>query len=166
MKRKYTIIGVLLLTVSLLGCDRFGSEDNPVESEAKAKIAFDAATKKIVGKWKYVRTNNKSIEALGLQATLEFDKNGKASYDGTIDDGKSIKHKESNYSLENDWKEIEDGGLSGHVYFLLWKGLGKYGRNDRVSCSLTNDEICIADGNEPGLVYVMPPTLYYFKRIE
>ena len=152
----------LITVFMLMACV---DQENPVETEAKSKVALNAASKKIIGKWKFVRTQYGSSDENGKETTFEFDAGGNVTYDGFITYGSDSEHKESAYSFENDWKYTEEG-LTGHVYFLLWRSLPQYDGKSRVGCLFTNDEMCIWDDNYPDAKPIMAPTVYYFKRIE
>ena len=160
MKHLY-LITLVLATTFLVGCDEIGHSGNPVQTEEERSAALSAASARILGEWRLVNASEEST----LIASLTFSADGQVVYEGNITSADQVSHIESAYSFENDWLE-EDESLTGHVFFVLWGELEKYGGKSRIGCVLSDSELRIWNANYPDAVQVAAPHVYRFVRIE
>ena len=94
MNRNGFIVSMLLAAAMMVaGCN----SDNPVSDEAETQAAMNAAAKKILGKKKKKKSVTEEGESTDKYAILEFDADGKAVYNGTLDAGYEDMHEESTY---------------------------------------------------------------------
>ena len=162
MNRNGFIVSMLLAAAMLVaGC----YNDNPVSNESEAQAVKDAAAQKILGKWIMKKIVTEQGESTDKYAILDFDADGKAVYNGTLDAGYEDMHEESTYKLGSDWK-YNGEELSGHVYFKIWgKGIG-YSGNDCFYCIFKDDEMILYEANNSYSVNVTTSKSYHFARSE
>ena len=162
MNKNGYIVSMLLAAAMLVaGC----YNDNPVSNESEAQAAKDAAAQKILGKWIMKKIVTEQGESTDKYAILDFDADGKAVYNGTLDAGYEDMHEESTYKLGSDWK-YNGEELSGHVYFKIWgKGIG-YSGNDCFYCIFKDDEMILYEANNSYSVNVTTSKSYHFARSE
>jgi len=162
MNKNGYIVSMLLAAAMLVaGC----YNDNPVSNESEAQAVKDAAAQKILGKWIMKKIVTEQGESTDKYAILDFDADGKAVYNGTLDAGYEDMHEESTYKLGSDWK-YNGEELSGHVYFKIWgKGIG-YSGNDCFYCIFKDDEMILYEANNSYSVNVTTSKSYHFARSE
>ena len=162
MNKNGYIVSMLLAAAMLVaGC----YNDNPVSNESEAQAVKDAAAQKILGKWIMKKIVTEQGESTNKYAILDFDADGKAVYNGTLDAGYEDMHEESTYKLGSDWK-YNGEELSGHVYFKIWgKGIG-YSGNDCFYCIFKDDEMILYEANNSYSVNVTTSKSYHFARSE